>query len=764
MHTDRSQQKGIDLIADLSPLVLEEFKDVQIIAVGPVIDLHGKFAAQKLLTVAEMYPGRLCVKPKFTVCPPALFSGADFALIPSRDEPFGLVAVEFGRRGALSIGCRIGGLGQMPGWWYTYNSDSPEHLLRQFSDAIRQALASAPSTRETLRVEAAEARFPVSAWRLQLLELYRSCRDASRIENRSVQMTTDRRASVDITTQLVSNFAPEPPKRAIINWPVDDDDLRRSELGYRRPPLMDVSMRDRQRSRDFSNFLQGGEAEERVTLPRDDASDSSEDTELFLHDMLADILQKRSTSYQIATHEGLALRKVSPNVRPGPGPPASDKPPVTLEELERLLELPLQLKHGQDMFNDADGTAQAAFVKDLSCLTPKTSIQGLCIDSYLSVRRKRYFQSVRASKYGVAKTWRERIRQKLNDTVGWPVYCLLLTFGQVLGVAHVQLLVMSQRSQDVFQICLISTMYAAATVAWYVLSRVTTARLTLAIPFSVYAFAFLLLGGSFLADDGIGLQRAGLTFYSAASASGYLFFSFNWADEPAGRTHEWVNRAWIVNVLQLVWLLGATGAAQRQSSGNTSIALCAALFVLAAVCSLCGVIVAVGLDFGYYKALPGSIPAFWSGLLRRKLVVWFIVSTFASSFWLSLPTSQAWTFLYQTQLTLWGTWLLSCCFAIPVYVALSLMLTKQSRLQTWFPVIIGIGLSAVRYLYVLWASTGTANDLPSLRSAVLSSIIARAVLLWLIVLDSIQATGMTTMLLQTTARYTEVQPIRCCWY
>ena len=31
-------------------------------------------------------------------------SGAEFAMIPSRDEPFGLVAVEFGRKGALGIG------------------------------------------------------------------------------------------------------------------------------------------------------------------------------------------------------------------------------------------------------------------------------------------------------------------------------------------------------------------------------------------------------------------------------------------------------------------------------------------------------------------------------------------------------------------------------------------------------------------------------------------------------------------------------------
>ena len=101
---------GIDLIADLAPTLLDDF-NVQILTVGPVIDLYGKFAAEKLALLMQKYPGRLISKPVFTACPPALFMGADFALIPSRDEPFGLVAVEFGRKGALGIGCKVGGLG-----------------------------------------------------------------------------------------------------------------------------------------------------------------------------------------------------------------------------------------------------------------------------------------------------------------------------------------------------------------------------------------------------------------------------------------------------------------------------------------------------------------------------------------------------------------------------------------------------------------------------------------------------------------------------
>lgn len=111
-----SKQKGVDLIADVMPSLLDKKPKIQLICVGPVIDLYGRFAAEKLARLMEMYPDRVYSKPEFTALPPYLFSGADFALIPSRDEPFGLVAVEFGRKGALGVGARLGGLGLMPGW------------------------------------------------------------------------------------------------------------------------------------------------------------------------------------------------------------------------------------------------------------------------------------------------------------------------------------------------------------------------------------------------------------------------------------------------------------------------------------------------------------------------------------------------------------------------------------------------------------------------------------------------------------------------
>lgn len=102
---------------------LEKKPSVQLIAVGPVIDLYGRFAAEKLARLMEIYPDRVYSKPEFTALPAYLFSGADFAMIPSRDEPFGLVAVEFGRKGALGVGSRLGGLGLMPGWVSALSQD-----------------------------------------------------------------------------------------------------------------------------------------------------------------------------------------------------------------------------------------------------------------------------------------------------------------------------------------------------------------------------------------------------------------------------------------------------------------------------------------------------------------------------------------------------------------------------------------------------------------------------------------------------------------
>ena len=168
-----SMQKGVDLIADVFPAIIEANPNVQLICIGPVIDLYGKFAALKLERMMQLYPGRVCSKPVFTALPPFIFSGAEFALIPSRDEPFGLVAVEFGRKGALGVGARVGGLGQMPGWWFTVESTTTSHMTHQFREAIDEALSSKTQTRAMMRARSNLQRFPVAQW-VEDLEILQS--------------------------------------------------------------------------------------------------------------------------------------------------------------------------------------------------------------------------------------------------------------------------------------------------------------------------------------------------------------------------------------------------------------------------------------------------------------------------------------------------------------------------------------------------------------------------------------------------------------
>lgn len=201
-----SMQKGIDLIADVMPGILEAHPNVQLICIGPVIDLYGKFAALKLDRMMILYPGRVFSRPQFTVLPSFIFSGAEFALIPSRDEPFGLVAVEFGRKGALGIGARVGGLGQMPGWWYTVESTSTTHLLKQFKLAIDSALNSKPEVRAMMRARSALQRFPVAQW-IEDLEILQST--AIRIHHKEQAKTQPQSTTASAYNAIYGMMTPQ---------------------------------------------------------------------------------------------------------------------------------------------------------------------------------------------------------------------------------------------------------------------------------------------------------------------------------------------------------------------------------------------------------------------------------------------------------------------------------------------------------------------------------------------------------------------------
>jgi alpha-1,3-glucan synthase len=56
----------------------------------------------------------------------------------------------------------------MPGWWFTVESTTSQHLIKQFKSAIDAALASNQETRAVMRARSAKQRFPVQQWKEDL--------------------------------------------------------------------------------------------------------------------------------------------------------------------------------------------------------------------------------------------------------------------------------------------------------------------------------------------------------------------------------------------------------------------------------------------------------------------------------------------------------------------------------------------------------------------------------------------------------------------
>ncbi|CAE8642404.1 unnamed protein product [Polarella glacialis] len=154
------RQKGVDLVADVAPWLLSSFPAAQLVLVGPVGDGFGHYAAAKLRKLKDdgQYAGRIFVDFEFMRDRDALNDmklGADFCLMPSRDEPFGYVDIEFAWHGALLVGAQAGGLGKVPGFYYlAQNRENLGRLRRELRSVVSQAM-SAPAEQLRQMAEAA---------------------------------------------------------------------------------------------------------------------------------------------------------------------------------------------------------------------------------------------------------------------------------------------------------------------------------------------------------------------------------------------------------------------------------------------------------------------------------------------------------------------------------------------------------------------------------------------------------------------------------
>ncbi|KAK2600447.1 hypothetical protein N8I77_009977 [Diaporthe amygdali] len=456
-----SLQKGVDLIADIFPSILEKHPKTQLICVGPVIDLYGKFAALKLAKLMEKYPKRVYSKPEFTALPPYIFSGAEFALIPSRDEPFGLVAVEFGRKGALGVGARVGGLGQMPGFWYTIESTTPRHLLHQFRGAIVSALESKTKARVQMRAWSAKQRFPVAQW-LQDLEKLQS--EAIRLHNKEARKSKRITSgplltvpsNIDLAAaneRLFDDTEPTPPPSAFVSRAVSPRGSRASSLSLpyfatrgespaSSPPIPGRGIRSRSTSRPTPPPL--------INEPEPDATGrllppnpfyAAEDSEnRSSSDSLATMTtavntagdnNARQNAYRDLVGEGpyhdhaparesvdtFAFRIMAPDSTTQSQPRANSSNLAVTGGLthhrnsSRLSVIDVvgdrtdyKLQKVDPFFNDSTGEYYRDFEQKLGGLTVKNSENELCIEEYLTKSEREWFKRFKEAKLGRSRS------------------------------------------------------------------------------------------------------------------------------------------------------------------------------------------------------------------------------------------------------------------------------------------------------------------------------------------------------------------------
>ncbi|KAL3424556.1 glycosyl transferase group 1 [Phlyctema vagabunda] len=886
-----SMQKGVDLIADVFPAVLEKNKDVQLICIGPVIDLYGKFAALKLGEIMKKYPGRVYSKPEFTTLPPFIFTGAEFALIPSRDEPFGLVAVEFGRKGALGVGARVGGLGQMPGWWFTVESTTTKHMHAQFKSAIEDALKSKAPERAMMRARSAKQRFPVAKWVADLNSIQSR---AIRIHQEEADLngtkrlrrfsrssfTRSRSPSTDRLSVYEGNEAQESVSAAQLAQGSGGLD-RSLSLGVRNGPghrasRMRESLLDAEEPGTGLGIFDGNTAsgartpgEYTITQEQAEASFRAEELTQTLRRLQGEregeqFPQLPTEALLTTTRSRSASRpeQTRDSLLPGTRSRSASRVSLTVDDAdladrgrERLRSrapsdsllptdslLPQKRPGGRNRnssvlslvevtgdrkdyslqkvdptFNDTNGKYYNAFEGLLQQkLDGKTSETDLCIEEYLVDSEKEWFKKYREAKltksrepspnpsarrtssrysipYGSPSianseenvsiapsvedefllgenfkrdSFLKRVMQR--RILDWPVYSILLAFGQIIAANSYQItLLTGGQAQTNERLYIIGTIYIITSMTWWLVFRSFKSIYVLSVPFLFYGGGFLFVGLSPFLGAGAGrdwMRNLATGLYVTGSSSGSIFFALNFGDEGGAPIKSWVYRACVIQGTQQIYITAlfywgtelvkqTTSSMTDQETISSSPVLAAITIPIAGLLWIIGLVLFTSLP-SYYRQTPGKIPDFYQTLLRRRIIGWFFVTVILQNYFLSAPYGRNWGYLWSSRYASnWSVAIEVFIFFIGVWAAMLIFFGYLSKSHSWILPIFAIGLGAPRWAQMLWGTSGLGLWLPWFPGGPAAGALAgRAVWLWLGVLDSLQGVGFGMMLLQTLTR------------
>ncbi|THG99779.1 hypothetical protein EW026_g2645 [Hermanssonia centrifuga] len=796
-----SKQKGVDLIADVMPSLLDKRPSIQLITVGPVIDLYGRFAAEKLSRLMELYPDRVFSKPEFTALPPYLFSGADFALIPSRDEPFGLVAVEFGRKGALGVGSRLGGLGLMPGWWFPVESMSTEHMMSQLTKTIKMALKSTEEERAMLRARSAVQRFPVVEWRQRMEDFHRRSINISRsIAASNAFRESDCDGGSGSAIPEHDDWNPEyqvHPSQP--NW--DAQSINESPRTPGPPGSPGQWSQD--------TMTPGPDqlhAPPRL-LPDGRRGSFSTDVSDNEGDYFTENRGSTDTRQEFGNFLERANRTIAKDQKHMPDPFLDAAPTrpfgahsrvSSVESIASIVDEKANspLNKAIASFTDSDGGVAQDFVQKLQMLNAHNSKHELSIEKFLTKSEEKFFDKVKKDKLSSAASIRSSQRDSVwgtpapssfdhsrpsspsnsafapgvdgysgplpnesgdvvvmtrlqiamsRELFGWPLYTIVIAAGQMLSATSFQITLLSgQNWQTDLQLYVLGGVFLAASAVWYILFRYKPSVYVLAAPWLFFGIAFFLIGlpsvATALHPAHDALTSAATWAYAVASAAAFIFFGLNFGEEAGAATEVWTMRACVVQGSQQIWVaaLWYWGNELNGAAANSN----PPWWIVLVVWPL-GVISALFaylMLYGlpdYYRQTPPKVPNFLRTLFRRKKIG-------------HLPYGRNWGFLWAVPIPKWQILLLVIGFFIGVWALMLGVLTHFSKTHTWLLPVFAVGLGAPRWCQMLWGTSSLALYIPWAGHA--GPYLGISLWLWLGVLDAVQGVGLGMILLQTLSR------------
>jgi alpha-1,3-glucan synthase len=417
----------------------------------------------------------------------------------------------------------------MPGWYYTVESTSAKHLISQFKEAIEGALSSDAETRAKMRAVSAKQRFPVARWVEEINDLHKI----------SIHKSQKHRDKPD-PLRLVS-WSKANPSRAPSPSPSEMHDV----------PAMTPS-----------SFL---------TPDQTARSPNSEfGTWPLPRPITPDIRRFSGVSITSVTkgRKDFALQKVDPFFTDADGEYTDEFKRMLTQLDSKTSETDLCIEQFlvrsekqwfQDYKSAKFGLSSSRNISKVSLVeSPAVPIPSRFLD-IPSRPASPYTPSVISSVYSeedegnnagsrrfistfetedgatnpnLASPMQRFMLRKVFD---WPVYTLILAFGQILAANSYQIsLLNGEQGQTASMLYTIASIYGGTSILWWVAFRNLRSVWVLSTPFAVYGLAFLFAGSapfaSSVATRGW-LQNVGSGFYAAAASSGSMFFALNFGDE-----------------------------------------------------------------------------------------------------------------------------------------------------------------------------------------------------------------------------------------